>query len=661
MIAAGAVPPVSYLYVASDLRHAARFADEALAETSERHHLVIAPPAPTPVADLSSEMSRADAAGVVVELCSGLPSREQLQLLGKVRRSGRRAWIYWPREETVECVDDERLASLDRLVTGVKWLARTCVPIDRATEAWRRMPAGLRWIYRGEFPVGRSDLHSRLSLLTIRAQPIPMPVLVERDGRAIVEGTGLYLRTDYWNGAPADDHVRQTIAGLASITARVVCLLPHRDATLDAMPVEQVMMDPPRRADGEDAMVFAATHFLPIVKAACRVLGPAYLYDHGAVGESVGAELSQQLGLPYVVDYRGAGAMVREALGAAAPFYPEIYALTEELALRQASIVVVSSGELKDELVARGIDAARVVVAPCGSLAQAFEAWSDGQRQRAAGVASIDTGDAYKDRVQDQWNQNPIGSQHVRESQPHTLDWFREVERHRYGVYAPWMPGVMEFTAHADHDVLEIGGGIGTDLAQFAMHGARVTDLDLAAGHLRLAEENFRLRGLNGTFIHHDAESLPFPDATFDLVYSNGVLHHTPNTATVVGEIHRVLRPGGRAIVMLYAENSYHYWRKLVWQIGMKGRQLDAASMGEIMSRQVERSANEARPLVKVYTRRRAEALFQAFERVEIVQRQLQREELPGGLQWALPYLERRFGWNLIVKASKRHGNGSRG
>src|SRR5205814_3025353 len=174
------------------------------------------------------------------------------------------------------------------------------------------------------------------------------------------------------------------------------------------------------------------------------------------------------------------------------------------------------------------------------------------------------------------------------------------------------MPEVMEFARHAGEDVLEIGGGIGTDLAQFAANGARVTDVDLAAEHLRLAEENFRLRGLNGTFVHHDAESLPFDDASFDLVYSNGVLHHTPNTASVVDEIHRVLRPRGRAIVMLYAEGSLHYWRKLVWLFGVKGRLLDTVSMGEIMSRQVERSANDARPLVKVYTKRRAAALFKA-------------------------------------------------
>jgi ubiquinone/menaquinone biosynthesis C-methylase UbiE len=184
-----------------------------------------------------------------------------------------------------------------------------------------------------------------------------------------------------------------------------------------------------------------------------------------------------------------------------------------------------------------------------------------------------------------------------------------------------------------------------------------VTDLDLSAGHLELAEENFRLRGLQGRFIHHDGESLPFADRSFDLVYSNGVLHHTPNTIAVVHEIHRVLRPGGRAIVMVYAENSLHFWRKLVWEFGVQQRLLEQVSMGEIMSRTVERTANEARPLVKVYTRARLRRLFEEFSSVEVFQRQLISEEVPSLLKWTLPVSERCLGWNLVLKAAKSPEN----
>jgi len=111
----------------------------------------------------------------------------------------------------------------------------------------------------------------------------------------------------------------------------------------------------------------------------------------------------------------------------------------------------------------------------------------------------LDTGSADKDEVQRQWDNDPCGSHYVTEAESHTLEWFLEAERYRHQEYAPWMPKVMEFTCWSGKEVLEIGAGMGTDLAQFALHGATVTDFDLSSGHLALAEENFALRGLKGT------------------------------------------------------------------------------------------------------------------------------------------------------------------
>ena len=272
------------------------------------------------------------------------------------------------------------------------------------------------------------------------------------------------------------------------------------------------------------------------------------------------------------------------------------------------------------------------------------------------GTIPVETGDAYKDQVQRQWDNDPAGSHYVKGAKPHTLEWFKEVEAYRYGHYAPWMHDVMEFDQHSGHTLLEIGAGIGTDLSQFASHGAVVTDLDLSAGHLALARENFARRGLQGTFVHHDAERLPFDDNNFDVVYSNGVIHHTPNTQSVVGEIHRVLKPGGKAIIMVYAENSIHYWRNLVWAIGIKEGQLLQWSMGEIMSRAVERSDNaSARPLVKVYTRGRLRKLFSNFDHIGITKRQMLRDEVPRLLLFIpVRLLGHVMGWNLIIKARKR-------
>jgi ubiquinone/menaquinone biosynthesis C-methylase UbiE len=266
----------------------------------------------------------------------------------------------------------------------------------------------------------------------------------------------------------------------------------------------------------------------------------------------------------------------------------------------------------------------------------------------------LDTKDEYKNEVQRQWDRDACGSQYVKEAEPGTLEWYLEAERYRYGVYAPWMQEVMEFAGHRGEKVLEIGAGMGTDLAQFAKHGAICTDLDLSLGHLDHARTNFRLRGLNAEFKHGDGERLPFPDNTFDVVYSNGVIHHTPNTDQVIADIHRVLKPGGKCIIMVYAENSLHYWRQLVWNLGFEQRMMDHVSIGEVMSQKVELSEHGSRPLVKVYSAARLQRMFHAFDRVGIYKRQMIVEELPFMLKWMpIGLAGRLMGWNLIVKGTK--------
>jgi SAM-dependent methyltransferase len=133
------------------------------------------------------------------------------------------------------------------------------------------------------------------------------------------------------------------------------------------------------------------------------------------------------------------------------------------------------------------------------------------------------------------------------------------------------------------------------------------------------------------------------------------VLHHTPNTRGVVEEIYRVLKPGGRVIVMVYAENSLHYWRTILWNIGLREGQLRRYSMGELMTRAIERSDNAAaHPLVKAYTRKRLRQLFEGFESIEIVQRQIERTAVPRPLRrMSMNALGSFMGWNLVIKARK--------
>src|SRR5687767_3282363 len=263
-----------------------------------------------------------------------------------------------------------------------------------------------------------------------------------------------------------------------------------------------------------------------------------------------------------------------------------------------------------------------------------------------------------KQKAREQWSADPAGAVYGREHEFGTREFFDEVERHRYQEYAPWMSGVMGFKDFAGQRLLEVGCGMGTDLLQFARGGARVTGVDLTPRSVETSRHHLELYGHSGDFALSDAEKLPFADESFDVAYSNGVLHHTPDTAKAVREIHRVLRPGGLARVMLYHRNSWYYWSEIILHRGLlRGQLLRGQTAEDIMSRYVEVNEGEGRPLVKVYTRRQARELFSMFREVRVQVDQLIRPEfyfagplIPDRLLTGLRY---RIGWNVIISARK--------
>jgi len=122
-------------------------------------------------------------------------------------------------------------------------------------------------------------------------------------------------------------------------------------------------------------------------------------------------------------------------------------------------------------------------------------------------------------------------------------------EQARYDAY-PWLYEAAEFAQHSGERVLEIGCGSGSDLLQFANHGAIATGVDITESHLALARQRV---GDVATVVHADMLALPFENHSFDYVYSHGVLHHSDQPKEAVREIFRVLRPGGKFNVHVYS------------------------------------------------------------------------------------------------------------
>ncbi len=166
--------------------------------------------------------------------------------------------------------------------------------------------------------------------------------------------------------------------------------------------------------------------------------------------------------------------------------------------------------------------------------------------------------------------------------------------------------------------VLEIGPGAGGHSALFARHGAIVTSADITFSRARSTEAKFRLmEGIaDGCLaLQADAEGLPFADGAFDIVYSNGVLHHTPDTERALDEVWRVLKPGGKAAIMLYCRNSWHYWFNMLLCVGiLRGRILGGANwLGRATEWGGKDEQKVKNPITRCYTARGIRKLFHRF------------------------------------------------
>ena len=163
------------------------------------------------------------------------------------------------------------------------------------------------------------------------------------------------------------------------------------------------------------------------------------------------------------------------------------------------------------------------------------------------------------DKVAEYWNARPCNIRHSPKPVG-TREYFDEVERRKYFV-EPHIPTFAEFDRWRGKRVLEIGCGIGTDTMNFARRGARVTAVDLSEQSVQIATRRAEAYGLADriTFYVGNVEELSdvVPLEAYDLVYSFGVIHHTPHPDQVIRQIRRYMRPGGTLKVMVYHRRSW--------------------------------------------------------------------------------------------------------
>ena len=253
------------------------------------------------------------------------------------------------------------------------------------------------------------------------------------------------------------------------------------------------------------------------------------------------------------------------------------------------------------------------------------------------------------------WETSPLASAAIA-AEPGTPEFYARFRLLREAVEPPaFQERFYEYGRYAGQRVLDVGCGNGYILSQYARHRARVTGVDLTSKGTWLSARRFALEGLPGNFLQANAEALPFRDASFDLVCSMGVLHHTPDTERAVAEIHRVLRPGGCFLVMLYHRDSLAY--RFAFNLA---RYLKPSFRGRTLQQMANRVDGEANPLGKVYSRPEMARLLGAFSSLEQSVACLEASHF--GRRWlgelvparARERLARRWGWFLYARARKR-------
>jgi SAM-dependent methyltransferase len=249
--------------------------------------------------------------------------------------------------------------------------------------------------------------------------------------------------------------------------------------------------------------------------------------------------------------------------------------------------------------------------------------------------------------VAEYWNRRPCNIRHSNR-EVGSREYFDEVEQRKYFV-EPHIPDFAGFDRWKGKYVLEVGCGIGTDAINFARDDAIYTGVELSQASLDVAKRRFDVFGLPGRLVQCNAEKLAdyVEHEAFDLVYSFGVIHHTPQPDSVVREVRKVIRPDGEFRLMLYAKDS---WKDAMIEAGLD-----------------QPEAQLGCPIAFTYTKQEVCNLLETngFEVVSVEQEHIFPYVIEKYLSYnyelqpwfaAMPKdmfraLERRFGWHLLIIA----------
>ncbi len=364
-----------YLYVTPNLGEIATVETGELAATEDRHKVSIAVSETIVCLDLPAELSRrANLKGVVIALDRGWPGASHLRFAGAVRKRGLRAWFYWPSEEAVEALDDERMVSFWR-----HWAVITAHRVKSGIS--RRIWTPPSPAPPAASPATVTNVVAQLQAFSNEATPVPFAGVTGQR----CEGAGLYLRTDFWvkiSSGGSYGHTCHVAKELAATSDGLTCVMANRYSLLDDFGLRQIVVPSPSASSNEVDLLAATEYFRPLLNVAVQAIKPAYIYERLCLGNYAGALLSREHQIPYIVEYNGSEISMRRSFDGSGFAHEAAFTLAEEVAFKQATLINVVSQAVAESLIARGVDRTKILVNPNGADPEIYA--PAGPEERAA-------------------------------------------------------------------------------------------------------------------------------------------------------------------------------------------------------------------------------------------------------------------------------------
>ncbi len=282
------------------------------------------------------------------------------------------------------------------------------------------------------------------------------------------------------------------------------------------------------------------------------------------------------------------------------------------------------------------------------------------------------------------WDENPCGGEFVEADE--FRSFFKKYDEFKYSIEPHIVDEIAQLKLKGKR-LLEIGLGQGAEAQKLIEGGCIYNGVDLTEESVKRVKLRCELYNLPYESVtQQNAENLTFEDNSFDVVFSHGVIHHSPNIKKIIAEIRRVLKPGGQIVIMLYHRNSINYQIsiKLIRRLGIfslfipGAHKLISRLTGEKSERLMKHVANLKKsgwsylsmknfihrstdgpdnPYSSVYSKKESLELFKDFSNISFSVHYFNERHFPG-FRAILPdslknWIERRWGWHLWIKGTK--------